>query len=55
MHPYSTQALIAERVRDLRWRATAARQATEARRARRGHGLIAAGWVPRRRGTPRWA
>jgi hypothetical protein len=55
MHPYSTQALIAERVRDLRKQATAARRATEVRRARRGHGLIAAGWVPRRPGTPRWA
>jgi len=56
MHPYSTQALAAERVRDLREQAAAARRATEARRARRGHGLLAAGWVPARRpGTPRWA
>jgi hypothetical protein len=56
MHPYSTQALAAERVRDLREQAAAARRATEARRARRGHGLLAAGWVPTRRpGAPRWA
>jgi len=55
MHPYISQALIAERVRDLRNQATAARRATEARRARRGYGLIAAGWVPRRPGTPRMA
>ena len=56
MHPYSTQALVAERVRDLRERAAAARRATEARRVRRGHGLIAAGRVPARRpGAPRWA
>jgi hypothetical protein len=56
MHPYSTQALVAERVRDLRQQAAAARRATEARRARRGHGLISAGWVPARRpGAPRWA
>ena len=56
MHPYSTQALAAERVRDLREQAAAARQATEARRARRGHGPITAGRVhARRRGAPRWA
>jgi hypothetical protein len=56
MHPYSTQALAAERVRDLREQAAAARRATEARRARRGHGLRATGRVPARRtGTPRWA
>jgi hypothetical protein len=56
MHPYSTQALAAERVRDLRKQAAAARRATEARRTRRGHGLLAAGRVPARRpGAPRWA
>ena len=56
MHPYSTLALGAERARDLREQAAAARRATEARRARRGQGLLAAGWVPARRpGAPRWA
>ena len=56
MHSYSTSALAAERARDLRERAAAARLATEARRARRGHALLAAGWVPTRRpGAPRWA
>jgi hypothetical protein len=56
MHPYSTQATAAQRVRDLREQAAAARRATEARRARRGHGLLTAGWVPARRpGAPRWA
>jgi hypothetical protein len=56
MHPYSTRALAAERVRDLRQQAAAARRATEARRARRGHGPIAAGrGHARRTGTPRWA
>ena len=56
MHPYSTQALAAERARDLREQAAADRRATEARRARRGHGPIAAGRAPARRtGAPRWA
>jgi hypothetical protein len=56
MHPYSTQYLATERARDLREQAAAARRATEARRARRGHGLLATGWVPARRpGAPRWA
>ena len=56
MHPYSTQALAAERVRDLRQQAAAARRATEARRARRGHGPMTAGWAHARRpGAPRWA
>ena len=56
MHPYSTQALAAERARDLREQAAAARQATEARRDRRGHRPIAAGRVPAGRpGAPRWA
>ena len=49
MHWYSAQALAAQRVRDLREQAAAARRATEARRARRGHALLAAGWVPTRR------
>jgi len=56
MHPYSTQAIAAERVRDLREQAAAARRATEARRARRGHGPFPASRVSgRRRGAPRWA
>jgi hypothetical protein len=56
MYPYSTQVLAAQRIRDLREQAAAARRATEARRARRGHALLAAGWVPARRsGGPRWA
>ena len=56
MHPYSTLALAAERVRDLREQAAAARQATEARRARRGHGPIRASRVHiRRPSAPRWA
>lgn len=56
MYPYSTQALAAERARDLREQAAAARQATEARRDRRGHGPIAVRRVlARRLGAPRWA
>jgi hypothetical protein len=56
MHPYSTQALAAERVRDLREQAAAARRATEARRARRGRGPVAAGWARARwPGVPTWA
>ena len=55
MHPYSTQALVAERVRDLREQAAAARWATTARRARHGHGPIADRVPARRPGTPRWA
>lgn len=56
MYPHIAQILAAERARDLREQAAAARRATEARRARRGHGLIAAGRVPaRRHGAPRWA
>jgi type II secretory pathway pseudopilin PulG len=56
MHPYSTQAVAAQRARDLREQAAAARRATEARRARRGHGPIAAGrGLARRTGAPRWA
>ena len=56
MHSYSTLPPAARRIRDLREQAAAARRATEARRARRGHALLAAGWVPTRRpGAPRWA
>ena len=56
MHPYSTLALAAERVRDLQQQAAAARRATEARRARRGHGPTTAGRVSARRpSAPRWA
>ena len=55
MHPYLTQALAAEHVRDLQERAAGARRATEARRVRRGHGLLAPGWVTGRPRTPRWA
>jgi hypothetical protein len=56
MHPYSTQYLAAERARDLREQAAAARRATAARRARRGPGLVASGRVHARRpGAPRWA
>jgi hypothetical protein len=56
MYPYSTQYLAAERARDLREQAAAARRATEARRARRGPGpvLVSRGHV-RRPGAPRWA
>lgn len=56
MYPYSTQALADERVRDLREQAAVARRATEARRARRGHGPVAVRRVRARRpGAPRWA
>jgi hypothetical protein len=56
MHPYSTLALGAERARDLREQAAAARRASEARRARRGHGPITVGrGHARRPGAPRWA
>ena len=56
MYPYSTQDLAAERVRDLREQAAAARRATEARRARRGHWPVAVGHGHARRpGAPRWA
>jgi hypothetical protein len=56
MFPYSTQALAAERVRDLREQAAAARRATEARRARRGPGpVLASRGHVRRPGAPRWA
>jgi hypothetical protein len=55
MYPYTTQYLAAERAKDLREQAAAARRASEARRARRGHGpaLSSRGDV-RRPGTPRW-
>jgi hypothetical protein len=56
MYPYSTQDLAVERARDLRERAAAARRATAARRARRGHGPVAVGRIlARRLGAPRWA
>ena len=56
MYPYTTQYLAAERAKDLREQAAAARRATEARRARRGHGPITVGRVHARRpGAPRWA
>ena len=55
MYPYTTQYLATERAKDLREQAAAARRATAARRARRGHGpaLASRGHV-RRHGTPRW-
>ena len=56
MYPYIAQYLAAERARDLREQAAAARRATEARRARRGHGPVLAGrGHVRRPGAPRWA
>ena len=56
MHPYITQALAAQHIRDLREQGAAARRTTEARRARRGHGPFPASRVSgRRRGAPRWA
>ena len=56
MYPHIAQNLAAERARDLREQAAAARRASEARRARRGHGAVAAGRVHARRpGAPRWA
>ena len=56
MYPYTTQYLAAERAKDLREQAAAARRAGEARRARRGPGQVPAsrGRV-HRHGTPRWA
>jgi hypothetical protein len=56
MHPYSTRYLAAERARDLREQAAAARRASEARRARRGPEPVLTGRGHLRRpGTPRWA
>jgi hypothetical protein len=56
MHPYSTQYLAAERARELREQAAAARQAGAARRARRGPVLLASGRRHARRpSAPRWA
>jgi hypothetical protein len=56
MYPYTTQYLAAERAKDLREQAAAARRAGEARRARRGPGPVLAGrGHVRRHGTPRWA
>jgi hypothetical protein len=56
MYPYTTQYLAAERAKDLREQAAAARRAGEARRARRGPGsaLASHGHI-RRPSTPRWA
>ncbi len=42
MHPYMTQALAAERVRDMQEQAAQARQARQARRARRGTAALVA-------------
>ena len=56
MHPYITQYVAIERAKDLREQAAAARRATAARRARRGHGpVLASRGHVRRHGSPRWA
>jgi hypothetical protein len=56
MYPHIAQNLAAERARDLREQAATARRATEARRARRGGGLVLAGRSHARRpAAPRWA
>ena len=56
MYANITQYLAAERARDLREQAAAARRASQARRARRGSGAGGAGRVHvRRAGAPRWA
>jgi len=55
MHPHITQALAAQHIRDLREQGAAARRTVEARRVRRGHGLLAPGWVTGRPRAPRWA
>jgi hypothetical protein len=56
MYPYIAQNLAAERARDLREQAAAARRASEARRARRGPvPVLASRGHVRRPGTPRWA
>ena len=56
MYANITQYLAAERARDLREQAAAARRAGAARRARRATGLAASGWGhARRAGAPRWA
>jgi hypothetical protein len=53
MYPSIAQSLAAERARDLREQAAAARRATEARRADR---LVPSGWSHARwPGAPRWA
>ena len=53
MYPYIAQSLAAERARDLREQAAAARRATEARRARRGSEPLMAGHGHARRpGAP---
>jgi len=56
MYPYITQYVAIERAKDLREQAAAARRATAARRARRGHGpVLASRGHVRRHGSPRWA
>jgi len=56
MYANITQYLAAERARDLREQAAAARRASQARRARRGSGSVGAGRIHARRvGAPRWA
>jgi len=56
MYANITQYLAAERARDLREQAAAARRANQARRARRGSGSMGAGRVHLRLpGAPRWA
>jgi len=56
MHPSITQALAADRARELREQAAATRRANEARRARRGRGPTAPRRASARRpGAARWA
>ena len=56
MHPYMTQNLAAERGRELRAEAAAARRASLARRARRDGELVPLGRAGVRwPGAPRWA
>ena len=55
MHPYTTRYLAAERARELREQAVAARWSSQARRARRGPGAMAQGTRVRRHHAPRWA
>ena len=56
MYPLIAQYVAAERARDLREQAAAARRAALARRARRGPGLTGPRRAHARRpGAPRWA
>jgi hypothetical protein len=56
MHPYIAQKLAAERSRELRAEAAAARRASLARRARRDGELVPLGRAGVRwPGAPRWA